>query len=302
MVSANSSPAVAVSDGKSWRAEPVTASVKVLGRASFVRGPFAPPAFVGNAYAAGKPNGVRGVLVQRSGATWSEVALPSSANGLELTRAWSAAPERLLVLAGPNGVVLESGAGSWTHVNLPLAPAALQLFDVWGMSDALLISGWVRSDDGVPRVGVLLLRDTGEFRAVKHVPSEAVALRALHGTSLDDVFIVADGAADDSIVYHVTKRLTLWTVVARSKAQRYGAIWSPRAGHAVALGCVGADVVGCLRVSTLDHGGIASEESPDKDAPGPGRLWMDASGKRAHVLSNPLFGATASVHYTADCQ
>lgn len=185
--------------------------------------------------------------------TWKEDTTAPYAEAYSDIYALSSTDVFLLGLkTGTNRVWRKTGS-TWAEMVLPVLTGGTYaaLTRVWGLdAKNVFITGYYH-DTGIPKKAILLYWNGTSWKELS-VPAGAGEFYMIHGTSLNDLYVVGRNLSNQGLIYHVTNGMETWVSFVNEKLTGYGSVWSPRAGAMLAGGDHLPLGAGAARLTTMD--------------------------------------------------
>jgi hypothetical protein len=254
----------------------------------------------GTVYAAGSDVAGSRLFV-RSGGVWSNA--PNTPSTILMEDVTGANNNDVWVLgqdAGFGRIWRKNGA-NWSEQSLPASlPFPQRMMRIWALDASnVFATGFTTDVNGEPDGGFLIHFDGTDWEEI-FLPVDNRQINAIHGTSINDLFISGQKTSDQGVVYRFTNGMGFVEEYTDPQVDLYYPVWSKSPGAVLAGGVVPPGTSGSMR-TTVDSMMSSPTTAPIDDmAVNPIQFWPVPGSDTVHFVHSAAPGVIAG-HYTGIC-
>lgn len=234
--------------------------------------------------------------------TWKEDTTAPYAKAFEDVYASSAVDVFLMGWTKTALKVWKKSGSSWLEMALP--PLTLtgsfgyNFNRIWGLdAKNIFVTGYYVDEASKPTKAILLYWNGTSWKELS-LPAGTGEFFSIHGTSLNDLYVVGRNVSKQGLIYHVTNGMETWVSFTNETLSGYGSVWSPRAGAMLAGGDHLPLGAGAARLTTMDPTVTTAVDSKAYSvvsfAPEPGT-------KTVHFVNFSSPDGVIAGHYVGTC-
>jgi hypothetical protein len=254
----------------------------------------------GTVYATGKDINASRLFV-RTGGVWTNAANEPST--IEMVDVTGVSNNDVWILgqdAGFGRIWRKNGA-NWSEQSLPASlPFPQRMMRIWALdANNVFATGYTLDVNSDPDGGFLIHFDGTDWEEI-FLPADNRQINAIHGTSINDLFITGQKVSGQGVVYRFTNGMGFVEEYADPQVDLYYPVWSKSPGAVLAGGVVPPGTSGSMRTTVDSMMSSPTTDAVDAIATNPAQFWPAPGTDQVHFVHGFAPGVVAG-HYVGIC-
>jgi hypothetical protein len=240
-------------------------------------------------------------LFVRTGGVWTNA--PNQPSTISMEDVTGTDANNVWVLGQDAGIgkIWKKSGASWSLQSLPALPFPHRMLRIWALNaNNVFATGFSLNGNSDPNGGILVRWNGSSWSKVAGLPADCIQVGAIHGTSINDLFVTGQKSNGHGVVYHVTNNLSTWDEYSDPNVDFYYPVWSKSTGAVLAGGVVPPGNAGAMRTTVDSMMSSPTTASIDGLATSAVQFWPQPGSDEVHFVHIAAPGVKAG-HYTGVC-